>query len=227
MSKFRRLHVEALEARDVPSLSPVVAIHATDSSACETGPDSAMFTVSRMRGNIKMPLTVQYQVDPSSTASAMDYAALSGSVTIPAGQLPATINVMPVDDNMYKATESLRLAIRPMWNYRVDLSAPNAEAQIADNDQAPQVLAPVLMVIANRDFYYREYADTRAELLNAGLAVVVAAQQAIPSIPHPGSGQGSDGGIVTPNIALGDADAANYSAIWTDYCFAGCSVISV
>lgn len=70
----------------------------------------------------------------------------------------------------------------------------------------------VLLVIANRDFYYREYADPRAELERAGVRVVVAAATKGDCFPHPGSGQTGDG-RVTADIALADADAADYDAI--------------
>lgn len=72
---------------------------------------------------------------------------------------------------------------------------------------------PVLMVIANQDFYYQEYGDTRQSLEQAGLKVEVAATTASPASPHAGSGQGAGSGRVTPDVALSQADASDYSAI--------------
>ncbi|MCI0682151.1 MAG: hypothetical protein L0Y71_08610 [Gemmataceae bacterium] len=74
---------------------------------------------------------------------------------------------------------------------------------------------PVLMVIADHhDFYYKEYADTRQSLEEAGLDVVAAATTTRPSIPHPNSGQtpGTPGEVV-PDLALADVNADDYSAI--------------
>src|SRR5262245_17745819 len=71
---------------------------------------------------------------------------------------------------------------------------------------------PVLMVIANQDFYYQEYGDTRTSLQSKGVPVVVAATTATPSVPHPNSGQGTGSGVVTPSIALANVNAADYSA---------------
>ena len=68
---------------------------------------------------------------------------------------------------------------------------------------------PVLMVIANRDFYYQEYADTRASLEGEGIAVVVAAATTRRAIPHGGNPRW----LVHIDRALGDVDAADYSAI--------------
>lgn len=71
----------------------------------------------------------------------------------------------------------------------------------------------VLIVIANQDFFYREYADPREELERAGYEVVVGAGRVAPCRPHGNSGEGSDGGVVTPDIALVDVKAADYDAI--------------
>ncbi len=73
---------------------------------------------------------------------------------------------------------------------------------------------PVLLVIADRqDFYYQEYNDTRIGLEQSGVAFQVAATTTNPSAPHPGTGQGTSSGIVTPNIALANVNPDNYSAI--------------
>ncbi|MCC9602514.1 DJ-1/PfpI family protein [Stieleria sp. JC731] len=73
--------------------------------------------------------------------------------------------------------------------------------------------SPVLMVISNQDFWYQDYADTRASLEAAGLEVVVAATTTEVARPHARSGQGSDGGFVVPDLALSDANANDFSAI--------------
>ena len=73
---------------------------------------------------------------------------------------------------------------------------------------------PVLMVLANQDFYYREYADTRRSLEASRLVVKVAAATTARCIPTPGTGQpaGLDGGVV-PDLPLAKASASDYSAI--------------
>jgi putative intracellular protease/amidase len=69
------------------------------------------------------------------------------------------------------------------------------------------------MVIANQDFYYKEYADTRRSLEAAGLDVAVAAATTQTAVPHGNSGQGWESGAVVPDLALATADAADYSAV--------------
>ncbi len=81
----------------------------------------------------------------------------------------------------------------------------------ADPNQLRQ--QPVLMVIANQDFYYQEYADTRRSLEEAGLHVEVAAVRRDLAFPHIASGQPSSGGAVMPDLAIADADASRYSAV--------------
>jgi len=73
---------------------------------------------------------------------------------------------------------------------------------------------PVLMVLANQDFYYREYSDTRRSLEASGLAVKIAAATTARAIPTPGTGQpaGSEGGVI-PNLPVAKVDASDYSAI--------------
>jgi putative intracellular protease/amidase len=68
---------------------------------------------------------------------------------------------------------------------------------------------PVLMVIANQDFWYREYAQVRKELVARGLPVVVAAGRRANAIPQAPDGRR----IVTPDLAVSDVTAADYSAI--------------
>lgn len=62
-----------------------------------------------------------------------------------------------------------------------------------------------LMVIANQDFWYREYAEPRAALEAAGIQVDVAAAQAVTSYPHAGSGYTDGDGAVTPGLSIADA----------------------
>lgn len=93
--------------------------------------------------------------------------------------------------------------------------APAQEAAPVANTTPVQQISPkpVLLVIANQDFYYREYSESRAALEAAGVPVVVAAASDSVCVPHWNSGQGADGGLVDPDLAVGDAEASDYSAI--------------
>ena len=88
--------------------APAVTVVATDATAGEAGPDAGTFTITRT-GATTLPLAVQYGV--GGTASSADYAALTGTVTIPAGQLSATVTVTPVDDGNIEADETVVLTL--------------------------------------------------------------------------------------------------------------------
>ena len=108
---------------------------------------------------------------------------------------------------------SLRTKIlQPLLVILVVGQALNSTAADAKPRRGP---LPVLMVLADqRDFYYREYSDTRRSLEASGLVVKVAATTTAKSIPSPNTGQpvGTDGAVV-PDLRLADVDARNYSAI--------------
>jgi Calx-beta domain len=92
-----------------------VSIAATDPTASE--PSSAgAFTVTRTGGGTTSPLTVSYAVSGTAT-SGSDFAALSGSVTIPIGRTSATIAVTPVDDDTIETSETVvvTLAASPAY----------------------------------------------------------------------------------------------------------------
>lgn len=71
-------------------------------------------------------------------------------------------------------------------------------------------IKPVLMVIANQDFYWAEYGATRASLEAAGLEVVVAATTTDTALPQDG---GHGAGAVQPDLALSDVEPRDYDAV--------------
>ena len=68
-------------------------------------------------------------------------------------------------------------------------------------------------MIANEDFFHREYADPRRELENGGIRVILAAGRKSSCRPHPGTDEGADGGIVNPDLALSEVKADRFDAI--------------
>ncbi|HEX3129070.1 MAG TPA: alpha/beta hydrolase fold domain-containing protein [Thermoanaerobaculia bacterium] len=93
-----------------PSVTPgQVTLTATDRFASESGADGGRITFTRS-GGTAFPLTVAYSVSGTATPGD-DYAALSGSVTIPSGQASADVDVTPLDDNLYETGETVILAV--------------------------------------------------------------------------------------------------------------------
>jgi hypothetical protein len=75
------------------------------------GPKTATFTVRRI-GDTNDDLTVPYAI--SGTASnGVDYVALPGSVTIPAGECRALITIVPIDDGPPDVNKTVILALLP------------------------------------------------------------------------------------------------------------------
>jgi len=90
---------------------------------------------------------------------------------------------------------------------------PPVEPAPAPEEEPAAQPRRVLIVIANQDFFYQEYSEPRAELEAAGFVVEVAAATRAVSTPHIGSGEGADGGLVTPDWALHEVDSARFEAI--------------
>jgi hypothetical protein len=88
---------------------PSVSIVTTDPNASEQGPDPGTLTLTRA-GVTNGPLTVLYSV--SGTASnGLDYVALSGSATIPAGAFSADITVTPIPDDLIEGDETVTVGV--------------------------------------------------------------------------------------------------------------------
>ena len=80
---------------------PFVTVTATDATATEAGTTTGTLTVTRT-GSTDADLVVPYTVGGTATAD-QDYAALSGTLTIPTGSATATITVTPIDDTEVEA----------------------------------------------------------------------------------------------------------------------------
>jgi hypothetical protein len=110
---------------------PAVTISASDPSAAENGPNSGAFTVTRS-GSTAAPLVVQYSVG-GTAASGGDYSSLSGLVTIPAGQASATISLVPINDAIAEASETVIVTLSADPAYALG-ATKTATVTIADND---------------------------------------------------------------------------------------------
>ena len=114
--------------------APVVAITATDANAAEAGSDPGTFRISRS-GSLVGALAVNYTIAAGTgRATSDDYTpALTGVVTIPAGQSFVDITITPVDDAEFEGPETLMLTLFDTGSYDVG-SPSSATVTIADND---------------------------------------------------------------------------------------------
>jgi Calx-beta domain-containing protein/Big-like domain-containing protein len=147
-----------------PPQVAVVTIEATDAHASEIAAvppglgmpqtyDPGKFVVSRT-GNVSDPLEVRYEAG-GTAKNGIDYAQLSGAVTIPAGSAFAEIQVGPIDDGEVEGTESVLLTLKAN---ACDPTLPptpgcytlgdrrQATVMIEDNDTTPH-LPPAVGII--------------------------------------------------------------------------------
>jgi len=139
------------------NLPPVITIFASDPIASEgtnfcrwysnsTGilpyqfpcTNTATFVVRRT-GPTNHSLTINYAIG-GSASNGVDYVAIPGSVTIPAGEHSARITIVPIDDTIPECTETVILGVLQPTNlppeYLVGWPG-KAAAIIVDNDQPP------------------------------------------------------------------------------------------
>jgi hypothetical protein len=112
----------------------IVRFYIDDPSAAEAGPDAGRFTIAR-DGSTATPLTVYYTTGGTATPG-VDYPSLTGSVTIPAGQASAIINLAPIDDRIVEQIEIIVLALSPHPSYSI-VAPTSATVTITDNDVTP------------------------------------------------------------------------------------------
>lgn len=117
------------------STLPTVTIRVADRTAGET--DAGSFTIMR-RGDLSTPLTVSYDVGGTATAGD-DYQALSGSVTIPAGESRVTVHVAPLEDALAEAAETLVIDLLGGDMYQLSLNSRQNTASLSITDNEPTI----------------------------------------------------------------------------------------
>ena len=89
---------------------PTVTITAPVPTALETGPGTGQFLVG-YSGTTVVPVTVSYTISGTAT-SGVDFVALPGTITIPAGSSSAGILVLPIDDGIPDDAESVVVTLQ-------------------------------------------------------------------------------------------------------------------
>ena len=119
--------VNILDNDTAPPPFPVIIITATDPVGTETvdGSDPVVFTITRTSGPTNVPLTVNYaltSIPPpypyifpiaAMAQNGVDFPALPGTVTIPAGATSADIVIVPTYDLLAEPDEFVQITLRP------------------------------------------------------------------------------------------------------------------
>ena len=125
---------------DLDEIPPIVAtIAASDANAAEEGLDPGEFTITLSEAAPEGGLTVSYTV--GGTADANDYTALTGTVTIAAGETTATIALTPLNDELLEPGDDETVVVTLTDAEAYDLGESNeATVTIADNDAPSQTI---------------------------------------------------------------------------------------
>jgi regulation of enolase protein 1 (concanavalin A-like superfamily) len=129
----------SLTIRIVDDDSQIVTLITTDASATEMDrtapgsvPDPGTFLLTRS-GDVSAPLTIYYSV-AGTALHGVDYEALPGSVTFPAGETQRSISIMPRVDGYGEGAETVILAIADgNEGYRADSVNSIGTVTIADH----------------------------------------------------------------------------------------------
>ncbi len=118
---------------------PQVTLSPTTATVAENG--SALTLTVTLSAASQSDLTICLSADGTATAGS-DYAALSGSVTIPAGATGTTFTVTPLDDSETENDETVLVSLTAGTGYALG-SAAYATVTITDNESASNQ-APII-----------------------------------------------------------------------------------
>jgi hypothetical protein len=115
---------------------PIVSIRASDARATEVAPgkplDLGAFTVTRTGGDLSKDLVVKYTL-AGTADSGIDFEALSGEVTIPAGAKTVKILVTPKADGVAESPETIALTLLADPKYLIVAKQGAATVTLIDN----------------------------------------------------------------------------------------------
>jgi hypothetical protein len=115
------------------------------------GPKTATFTVRRF-GDTNSDLTLPYDIG-GTASNGVDYTALPGSVTIPAGERRALITIVPIDDDSSNIIKTVILALEPSTNTLPDyvLGFPRRAAAVIIDGDGPR---PATALLPDKCFHF-------------------------------------------------------------------------
>ena len=131
-----------LTISDPPTQQPMVTIATSDNEASERAAykGGGRFTITRA-GSVASAITVNLLASGTATPGS-DYTALPSSVTIPAGQTTATIDLAVLDDSETEPDETATLTLQAGAGYTIGYS--NSATVIIYDDELTQVRVEVI-----------------------------------------------------------------------------------
>ena len=117
-----------------------VRIDASDFDAAEPGTNEGTFTFTRF-GTTNTPVQIFYTIS-GTAGNGSDYAAISNSIVIPAGNLTATLPIKPLDDALVEGAEMVTLTLSANVAYTLG-AVTTATVTITDDE-------PMVSLVASR-----------------------------------------------------------------------------
>ena len=179
------LMVLALVAMAVPAPAraarPTVSVSAIDKRASEDPvmADRAVFRIART-GSIGSRLRVCYAVRGTAQGG-MDYRALSGTTTIPAGRRHIDISIRPVEDHLPEGDETVSLTLKRRSTY---LRGVRRKATVVIRDETDSAYKVARIRTSETTIEYRLYFQENYE--DQHFLTVIDDGRVFATRPHPG-----------------------------------------
>ncbi len=150
----------------------VISVIASDAFAVEV--DSTGTFVFARTGDAMLPVTVNYTIGGTAT-SGTDFDALSGTVTIAAGETSASVVINALDDSSSDGTETVTLSVAQTAVYDVDLDTATLNIRDQFNGAGVDALFPLsetLFLNSLPDARHTIYLDFFGGNYNGGSTIV-------------------------------------------------------
>jgi GH35 family endo-1,4-beta-xylanase len=162
---------------------PLVSIYADTPTTAEGSASPARLSIVRSGGPTTAPLTVSYALQ-GQAANGVDYVALPGTITIPAGQSAVSLEVSALVDARAEGVEAVVVELKQAAGYDVDLRGKRT-ATISVQDDAPVPTGGTSILAGSARSNFVTYGGSFSTVTDATLGSVI--QAAITAVPSASS----------------------------------------
>ena len=142
--------INAVQADDTNSALPSVSVQA-DQNTTVTGTPPGIFTVQRT-GDLSQALAVNYSISGTAT-NGIDYERLTGTVSIPAGESSAPIQVTPIDHRAADTSKNVTVTLAPQNRPFTVVALPDSQFYTAEENGATREIftAQTRWIVEHKD----------------------------------------------------------------------------
>jgi subtilisin-like proprotein convertase family protein len=168
----RRSQYGIIEIDPATLAKPIVLIQSSDAKAGEEG-NAGQLIVTRI-GDTTNPLTVNYSV-AGDAINGVDYQALNGTITIPAGASLVTIPIVPIGDYQSENAEKVVVNLTANSSYQVSAQGTGT-VEISDRNFINQISNEVIGRDVTNLAYWQNRLSNGASLSDIRREIIQAAQ---------------------------------------------------